>query len=85
MDGHFRFDCVPAGDHLISRAVNYIESQMCSPMDSHTALAAVRPGQIAKVELRGHGRMVIGRIALVESELGKGSTFTVTLPVTVAS
>jgi Carboxypeptidase regulatory-like domain len=73
-DGHFRFDCVPAGDHLVSRMVNYMEDKTCSPMDSHTTLAAVRPSQTATVELWGQGRMVVGRIALADpgAEVSRG-------------
>jgi RNA polymerase sigma factor (sigma-70 family) len=65
-NGRFDFACVPAGDHVVSRMVNYCENQPCSPLDSHTTVVAVRSGETARVELRGEGRKVIGRIALAD-------------------
>jgi len=73
-DGHFRFDYLPTGDHVVARMVNYVEGQTCSPLDSSTALVAVRSGQTTLLELRGQGRVVVGRVALTdpEAELSRG-------------
>jgi len=73
-DGRFRFDCLPAGEHLISRMVNYTDGESCSPLDSHTAVAVVRPGQTTTVALKRQGRRVVGRISLIDpaAEVSRG-------------
>ena len=60
--GRFRFDHVPPGEHSIARLVGLFDDGPAIANHSHVALVRVESGTTASVELRGHGRLVIGRI-----------------------
>jgi len=60
--GRFRFDHVPPGEHSVARLVGLLDDGPAIANHSHVGLVKVESGATASIELRGHGRLVIGRI-----------------------
>ena len=62
--GRFRFEKVPPGEHAVAREVGFFDTGPSTVNHSHAALVKVESGVTASVELRRHGRPVVGRIVL---------------------
>jgi len=61
--GQFRFNQVLPGEHSVAREVGFFDDGQSLVNSDHAAQVKVEYGAVASVELRRHGRPVIGRIA----------------------